>query len=62
MHTPKLPMDMDPLTSPARTLPQTYFHLLNAVIPMISAPDPGLLPHPDKLLGKSEYLEFEFEC
>lgn len=51
MQTPKLPMNMDPLTSPARTL----FHPLdNVVIPMITAPDPGLLPHPDKLLGKGE--------
>lgn len=61
MHTPKLPMDMDPLTSPARTLPQSYFHPLSSMIPMISAPDPGQLPHPDKLLGKSEYLSLEIE-
>lgn len=56
MQTPKLPMDMDSLMSPARTLINTHFHPLDAAIPMISAPDPGQLPHPDKLLGKCELV------
>lgn len=55
MQTPNFTVDMKALMSPATTIPQSYYYPLDARVPMISAPDPGQLPHPDKLLGKGEY-------
>lgn len=56
MQTPKFSLATASLAAltPSSYLYQTHFGQMDqAAVPMICAPEPGQLPHPDKLLENS---------